>query len=133
MALAAVVEPLLPGFLGGAVVVLGFVGRSPSFVADTVPCWGDMALVWERFCLGVCRGPSFTVTWCAYLEKIVGESGFSEQFGELVGRCGRAGCGLDVVRRDACLVVGPVVVDGYASLFNCTTAVRASDPMTASS
>ena len=33
----------------------------------------------------------------------------------------------------ACLVVNPIIVDGYASLFNCMTAVRASDPMTASS
>ena len=33
----------------------------------------------------------------------------------------------------ACLVIKPVVVDGSASLFNCTTAVRASDSMTASS
>ena len=38
VALAAVVRPLLPGFLGGAVVVLGFVGRFRSFVADAVPC-----------------------------------------------------------------------------------------------
>ena len=27
----------------------------------------------------------------------------------------------------------PIIIDGYASLFNCTTAVRASDAMTASS
>ena len=30
-------------------------------------------------------------------------------------------------------VVNPIIVDGYASLFNCTTAVRASDSMMASS
>ena len=33
----------------------------------------------------------------------------------------------------ACLVINPIIVDGYASLFNCTTAVRASDSMTVSS
>ena len=38
-----------------------------------------------------------------------------------------------IMRQTACLVVNPIIVDGYASLFNCTTAVRASDPMTASS
>ena len=32
----------------------------------------------------------------------------------------------------SCLVVNPIIVDGYASLFNCTTAVWASDSMTAS-
>ena len=37
------------------------------------------------------------------------------------------------MRQTACLVVNPVIVDGYASLFNCTAAVRASDSMTASS
>ena len=38
-----------------------------------------------------------------------------------------------IMRQTACLVVNPIIVDGYASLFNCTTAVRASDPMTAPS
>ena len=37
------------------------------------------------------------------------------------------------LRQTACLVVNPIIVDGYASLFNCTTTVRASDSMTASS
>ena len=37
-----------------------------------------------------------------------------------------------IMRQTACLVVNPIIVDGYASLFNCTTAVRASDSMTAS-
>ena len=34
------------------------------------------------------------------------------------------------MRQTACLVFNPIIVDGYASLFNCTTAVRASDSMT---
>ena len=45
----------------------------------------------------------------------------------------RTGYSLDITRQTACLVVNPITVDGYASLFNCTTAVRASDSMTASS
>ena len=45
----------------------------------------------------------------------------------------RTGYILDFMRHTACLVVNPIIVDGYASLFNCTTAVRASDLMTASS
>ena len=40
---------------------------------------------------------------------------------------------LDITRQTASLVINPITVDGYASLFNCTTAVRASDSMTASS
>ena len=38
VALAAVMGPLLPDFLDGAVVVLGFVGRFRGFVSDAVSC-----------------------------------------------------------------------------------------------
>ena len=31
----------------------------------------------------------------------------------------RVGCGLGVMRRSACLAVGPIVVDGFAALFGC--------------
>ena len=65
--------------------------------------------------------------------KIVGKSNFSEQFRKLTNRYKRIGYSLDIMRQTACLVFNPIIVDGYASLFNCTTAVRASDPMTASS
>ena len=65
--------------------------------------------------------------------KIVGKSNFSEQFRKLINRYKRIGYSLDIMRQTACLVVKPIIVDGYASLFNCTTAVRASDSMTASS
>ena len=66
-------------------------------------------------------------------KKIVGKSNFPEQFRKLINRYKRIGCSLDIMRQTACLVVNPIIVDGYASLFNCTTAVRASDSMTASS
>ena len=65
--------------------------------------------------------------------KIVGKSNFSEQFRKLINRYKRIGYSLDIMRQTACLVVNPIIVDGYASLFNCTTAVRASNSMTASS
>ena len=65
--------------------------------------------------------------------KNVGKSNFSEQFRKLINRYKRIGYNLDIMRQTACLVVNPIIVDGYASLFNCTTAVRASDSMTASS
>ena len=65
--------------------------------------------------------------------KIVGKSNFSEQFGKLINRYKRIGYSLDIIRQTACLVIYPIIVNGYASLFNCTTAVRASDSMTASS
>ena len=65
--------------------------------------------------------------------KIIGKSNFSEQFRKLINRYKRIGYSLDIMRQTACLVVNPIIVDGYASLFNCTTAVRASDPMMAAS
>ena len=65
--------------------------------------------------------------------KIVRQSNFSEQFRKLIKRYKRIGYSLDIMRQTACLVVNPIIVDGYASLFNCTTAVQASDSMTASS
>ena len=65
--------------------------------------------------------------------KIVGKSNFSEQLSKLINRYKKIGFCLDIMRQTACLVVNPVIVDGYASLFNCTTAVRTSDSMTASS
>ena len=43
------------------------------------------------------------------------------------------GYSLDIMRQTAYLVVDLIIIDSYASLFNCTTAVRASDSMTASS
>ena len=65
--------------------------------------------------------------------KTVGKSNFSEQFRKLINRYKRIGYSLDIMRQTACLVVNPIIVDGYASLFNCTMAVRASDSMMASS
>ena len=65
--------------------------------------------------------------------KIIGKSNFSEQFRKLNNRYLRIGYSLDIIQQTACLVVNPIIVDGYASLLNCTTAIRASDSMTASS
>ena len=65
--------------------------------------------------------------------KIVGKSNFSEQFRKLIDRYKRIGHSLDIMRQTACLVINPIIVAGYASLFICTTVVRASDPMKASS
>ena len=65
--------------------------------------------------------------------KIVGKSNFSEQFRKPINRYKRIGYSLDIMRQTVCLVVNLIIFNGYASLFYCTTAVRASDSMTASS
>ena len=66
------------------------------------------------------------------IRKIVGKSNFSEQFRKLINRYKRIGYNPYVMRQTACLVINPTSVDNSASLFNCTTAGRASDSMTAS-
>ena len=50
--------------------------------------------------------------------KIVGKSNFSEQFRKLINRYKRIGYSLDIMRQTSCLVVSPIFVGGYASLFN---------------
>ena len=74
----------------------------------------------------VYRNQNFTVTSCTELEKNVGKSNFLEQFRKLINRYKRIGYNLDIMWQIACLIINPITVDGYASLFNCTTAVRAS-------
>ena len=38
MTLTSVIKPLLPNFLGRAIVILNFVRRFRNFIAGTVPC-----------------------------------------------------------------------------------------------
>ena len=64
-------------------------------------------------------------------KKIVGRVDFCDQFRKIIVRYRRVGCGMGVVRRSACLVFGPVAVDGFASLFGCAPVGRASDSMMA--
>ena len=36
---------------------------------------------------------------------------------------------INVMRQSACLIINPITVDSFASLFNCTPVVRTSDSM----
>ena len=65
--------------------------------------------------------------------KIVGKSNFSEQSRKQINRYKIIGYSLDTMRQTAWLVINPIVIDGYVSLLNFMTAVRAADSMTASS
>ena len=59
--------------------------------------------------------------------KIRGMTDFSDQFRKIKMRYKRIGYDLNVMRQSACLVINPITVDGYAALFSCTPADRASD------
>ena len=56
---------------------------------------------------------------------------FSDQFRKIIMHYKRFGYNLNVMRQSACLVINPITVDGYATLFNCTPMDRASDSMMA--
>ena len=66
-------------------------------------------------------------------KKTVGKSDFSELFRKLINCYKRIDYSLDIMWQTVCLVINPIIVDGYASLFKCTMAVWVSDSMTASS
>ena len=77
--------------------------------------------------------PDFYGVFVYRFRKSVGQSNFLELFRNLINRYKRVGYSLDIMRQTAWLVINPVIVGGYASLYNCTRTVRASDYMTASS
>ena len=130
MTLTTVIKPLLPNFLGRAIVILNFVSRFRNFIADTMPCSKKSLKTLLQQGLSE---PEFYGDLVYRFRKIESKSNFSVQFRKLINRYKRIGYSLDIMRQTACLVVNPIIVDSYASLFNCTTAVRASDSLTASS
>ena len=62
-------------------------------------------------------------------KKIRGMTDFSDQFRKNIMRYKRIGYNLNVMQQSACLVINPIMVDGYAALFDCTPVDRASDSM----
>ena len=80
---------------------------------------------------GICN-PEFYGDLVYKFKKIIGNPNFSNLLKRVVNRFKRAGYSLDIMRRTACLVFNPIMVEGYAALFSCTEVVQASDSMTAS-
>ena len=60
-------------------------------------------------------------------KKIVGKTYFLIQFNKTVTRYKKISYSVDILRQIACMVVNPIKVDNFASLFNCTTVDRSSD------
>ena len=56
---------------------------------------------------------------------------FSDQLRKIIMRYKRICYNLNVMRLSACLVINPIMVDGYAAVFNCTPVDWASDFMMA--
>ena len=56
--------------------------------------------------------------------KVVGKNDSSVQFKK---DCLSLGYNMDVKRQTVCMAVNPIMIDSFASLFNCTTVCRSSD------
>ena len=63
--------------------------------------------------------PAFCGDLVCGLRRIIGSGDFSAQFVGVVSHYKKVGCGIGVLQRAACLVVGPVTVGGFAFLFDC--------------
>ena len=61
-------------------------------------------------------------------KRIMGSADFSDQLRKEIIRYKRIGFNLNAMRQSECLVINPITVDYFASLFNCTSD-RASDSM----
>ena len=64
-------------------------------------------------------------------KKNEGRADFSVQFRKIIVRYKCIGYNINIMRQSACLVFNPVMVNNFASLFNCTPVGRASDSMMA--
>ena len=64
-------------------------------------------------------------------QKIVGRADFYDQFRKIIVRYKRIGYNINIMRQSACLVFNPIMVNNFASLFNCTPVGQESDSMMA--
>ena len=76
--------------------------------------------------------PEFYGDFVYKFKKIIGNPNFSHLFKRIVNRYKRAGYTLDIMRQIACLVLNPIMVEGYVALLSCTAVVQDSDSLTAS-
>ena len=66
---------------------------------------------------GICN-PEFYGDLVNNFKKIIGNPNFSDLFKRIVNRFRGAGYTLDIMRQTACLVLNPIMVEGYAALFS---------------
>ena len=64
------------------------------------------------------------------LKKIVGSNNVSAQFIEIISHYKKIGYNINVLQQTACLVVNPITVGNFASLFICTPVGLTSNSMT---
>ena len=67
------------------------------------------------------------------IQEIVDRTDFSDQFRTIIISNKRFSYNLNVMRQAACLVLNQIMVNSYASFFNCTSVSRVSDSLMAPS
>ena len=67
--------------------------------------------------------PEFYGDWVYKFRKIYACNDFSTQFRKTILRYNKIGYNINVIRQTACMVVKPITVNNFVSLFNCTPAV----------
>ena len=75
--------------------------------------------------------PEFYSDLVYKLKRIVGRANFSDQFRKIIICYKCIGFNINIMQQSACLVVNPVTVNNFASLFNCTLVGQASDSVMA--
>ena len=75
--------------------------------------------------------PEFCGDLIYKFKNIIGRANFSDQFRKIIICYKRIGYNINTMRQSACLVVNPITVNNFASLFSCTPVGRASDAMMA--
>ena len=75
--------------------------------------------------------PEFYGDFVYKFKTIMGRTDSSDQFRKIIIRHKRIGYDLNVIQQYACLVINPITVDFFATLFSCTPVYRASDSMMA--
>ena len=125
MPLTTVIKPLLPNFLGRAIVRYFKLRKAFSkFYRRHSALLEKYSVSLKTLLQQGISEPEFYGDLVYRFRKIVGKSNFSEQLRKLTNRYKRIGYSLDIMRQTACLVVNPIIVDGYASLFNWPAVVQ---------
>ena len=76
----------------------------------------------SKFNVGLKSGPEFYGDLVYKFRKIYACNDFSTQFRKTILRYKTIGYKINVIRQTACMVVNPITVNNFASLFNCTPA-----------
>ena len=69
------------------------------------------------------------VTWSINCGKMLVGPIFSDQFRKVIMRYKGIGYNINIKRQSACLVINPIAVGNFVSLFYCTPVGRALDSM----